>query len=202
MKLYPFNALLARMKYIARWGLMRSSRTESVSEHTADVAILAHTLCVIAQEYFPGEAVRPETVAVAALYHDADEIMTGDLPTPVKYKNERLLRAFKDLEAEASGTLCRLLPERAQPVMAGYITGEVLTAREKRLLKAADRLSALIKCIDEEQAGNREFAGAKAQQEAALRAMACPEADYFLQHMLPCYRWTLDELSADGPFEG
>ena len=177
MKLYPFNALLARMKYIARWGLMRSSRTESVSEHTADVAILAHTLCVIAQQYFPGEAVRPETVAVAALYHDADEIMTGDLPTPVKYKNERLLHAFKDLEAEASGTLCRLLPERAQPVMAGYITGEVLTAREKRLLKAADRLSALIKCIDEEQAGNREFAGAKAQQEAALRAMACSEAD-------------------------
>ena len=135
MDVYPFNALVARMKYISRWGLMRSSRTETLSEHTADAAILAHTLCLIARKEF-GRNVRPETVAVAALDH------------------------------------------------------------EKQLLKAADRLSAYIKCIEEERAGNREFSGAKAQQEAAIAAMQCPEADYFLAHMLPCYHWTLDELSA------
>lgn len=199
MKLYPFNALLARMKYIARWGLMRSSRTESVSEHTADTAILAHTLCLIAnQHYAPLHpvSVRPETVAVAALYHDAGEIMTGDLPTPVKYKNEPLLTAFKELERDAAQTLCTLLPPEFSGEMHGYLTGEHLTPDEKKLLKAADRLSALIKCIDEEQAGNREFSGAKKQQMQALRAMDCPEAEYFMKHMLPCYHWTLDELSA------
>ena len=161
MELYPFNALLARMKYIARWGLMRAARTESLSEHTADAAILAHTLCLVSQTIF-GTDVRPETVAVAALYHDASEILTGDMPTPVKYKSEK----------------------------------------ERQLLKAADRLSALIKCVEEENAGNREFAGARAQQTAALAAMECPEADYFMQHMLPCYDWTLDELSAGGPQPG
>ncbi len=201
MKFYPFNALLARMKYITRWGLMRSSRTESLSEHTADTAILAHTLCVISNACFPAadEPVRPETVAVAALYHDASEIMTGDLPTPVKYKNEPLLTAYRQLEADAAHTLCGLLPDEARPALEGYLTQDILTPRERRLLKAADRLSALIKCIDEEQSGNREFAGAKAQQERALREMDCPEADYFLRHMLPCYRWTLDELSAARP---
>ncbi|HJC71861.1 MAG TPA: 5'-deoxynucleotidase [Candidatus Ruthenibacterium merdavium] len=199
MKLYPFNALLARMKYIARWGLMRSSRTESVSEHTADTAILAHTLCLIANKHFAHlhtVPVRPETVAVAALYHDAGEIMTGDLPTPVKYKNEPLLTAFKELERDAAQTLCTLLPPEISGEMHGYLTGECLTPDEQKLLKAADRLSALIKCIDEEQAGSREFLGAKKQQSEALRAMQCPEAEYFMKHMLPCYRWTLDELSA------
>lgn len=195
MKLYPFNALLARMKYIARWGLMRSARTESLSEHTADTAILAHTLCVLSKTVF-ASAVRPETVAVAALYHDASEIMTGDMPTPVKYKTEPLRAAYKALEADAAHSLTGLLPAEIQSEMDGYLCGSMLTEKERQLLKAADRLSALIKCIDEEQAGNREFAGAKAQQEAALKAMDCPEAAYFLQHMLPCYRWTLDELSA------
>ena len=195
MKRYPFNALLARMKYIARWGLMRSSRTESLSEHTADTAILAHTLCVLSKTMFSSQA-RPETVAVAALYHDASEIMTGDMPTPVKYKTEPLRAAYKALEADAAHSLTGLLPAEMQSEMDGYLCGSMLTAKERQLLKAADRLSALIKCIDEEQAGNREFAGAKAQQEAALKAMDCPEADYFMAHMLPCYRWTLDELSA------
>lgn len=199
MKLYPFNALLSRMKYIARWGLMRSSRPESLSEHTAETAILAHTLCVIARRELgaPEGEVRPETVAVAALYHDASEIMTGDMPTPVKYKTEALRSAYKALEKNAAQSLATLLPGALQEEMAGYLCGTVLTDRERRLLKAADRLGALIKCIEEEQAGNREFAGAKAQQQAALREMHCPEADYFLAHMLPCYSWTLDELSAE-----
>ena len=117
MEMYPFNALLARMKYIARWGLMRAARTESLSEHTADAAILAHTLCLVSQTIF-GTDVRPETVAVAALYHDASEILTGDMPTPVKYKSEPLRAAYKAVEADAAHTLGALLPDAVRGVIA------------------------------------------------------------------------------------
>ncbi len=198
MELYPFSALLARMKYITRWGLMRSSRPESLSEHTAETAILAHTLGMISQSIF-GTSVRPETLAVAALYHDASEILTGDMPTPVKYKNETLRSAYKEVEAEAAHTLGALLPDALRDTMSGCLSGKALQKHEAVLLKAADRLSALIKCIEEANSGNREFEGARRQQLAALHAMHCPEADYFLEHMLPCYDWTLDELSAGKP---
>ena len=191
---YPFNALLGRMKYITRWSLMHSSRPESLSEHTCDTAILAHTLCLVAR-HITGTPVRPETVAVAALYHDANEILTGDLPTPVKYKNERLRSAYKALERESAEAMAKLLPEPLQAEAGGYLTGSLLTFEEKRLLKAADRLSALIKCMEEGQTGNREFASAEAQQRRAIQEMNCPEADYFMAHMLPCYTQNLDELT-------
>ena len=194
MKTYPFNALVSRMKYIRRWSLMHAARPETLSEHTAETAILAHTLCLIAREV-TGTPVRPETVAVAALYHDAPEIMTGDMPTPVKYKNERLRSAYKALEEESARQMAHLLPPALRPEMTGYLTGRCLSDGEKRILKAADRLSALIKCTEEVQAGNREFASALAQQKAAITAMHCPEADYFLEHMLPCYAQNLDELT-------
>lgn len=194
MKIYSFNALVSRMKYIRRWSLMHASRTESLSEHAADTAILAHTLCLIAQ-HITGTPVRPETVAVAALYHDAQEILTGDMPTPVKYKNERLRKAYKALEDESAAALLGYLPPQLREEMAGYVTGSLLTEEEARLLKAADRLSALIKCTEEVQAGNREFAAALTQQRAALKEMNCPEADYFIVHMLPCYAQPLDELT-------
>ncbi len=194
MKTYPFNALVSRMKYIRRWSLMHAARPETLSEHTADTAILAHTLCLIAKEV-TGTPVRPETVAVAALYHDAPEIMTGDMPTPVKYKNERLRTAYKALEEESARQMAQLLPPALRAEMAGYLTGLSHSEAEKRILKAADRLSALIKCTEEVQAGNREFSSALAQQKAALTAMHCPEADYFLEHMLPCYAQNLDELT-------
>ena len=194
MKIYSFNALVSRMKYIRRWGLMHASRTESLSEHAADTAILAHTLCLIAQ-HITGTPVRPETVAVAALYHDAQEILTGDMPTPVKYKNERLRKAYKALEDESAAALLGYLPPQLRGEMAGYVTGSLLTEEEARLLKAADRLSAMIKCTEEVQAGNREFAAALTQQRAALKEMNCPEADYFIVHMLPCYAQPLDELT-------
>lgn len=195
MKLFAFNALMSRMKYIHRWGLMRAARTESLSEHTAETAMLAHTLCLISRTLF-GTQVRGETVAVAALYHDASEILTGDMPTPVKYKSEPLRAAYKAVEADAARTLGSLLPGEVRGEMQPYLSAASLTEKERQLLKAADRLSAIIKCVEEEQSGNREFRGAYAQQTAALAAMACPEADYFLEHMLPCYRWTLDELTA------
>ena len=192
--LYPFNALLARMKYITRWSLMHSTRAESLSEHTCDTALLAHMLCLIARRY-TGTPCRPKTVAVAALYHDAPEIITGDMPTPVKYANAALRDAYKALEAESVRSMTGLLPEELGEEISPFISGELLTAEEKRLLKAADRLSALIKCMEEQRSGNHEFDAAFAQQKVALEAMHCPEADWFMAHCLPCYTQNLDELT-------
>ena len=196
MKTYPLSALLGRMKYITRWSLMRNGRPESLSEHTADTALLAHMLCLIAKKCTgTGAGLRPEAVATAALYHDAPEILTGDMPTPVKYKNDALRTAYKAVEAESARAMASLLPEELAAGTAQYLTGGVLNDAERKLLKAADRLSALIKCIEEGQSGNREFEAARAQQEAALHAMDCPEAEYFMEHMLPCYTQNLDELT-------
>lgn len=195
--LSAFNALLSRQKYIARWGLMRASRTETLSEHTADVCALAHMLCLLSVRRFGAKDVRPETVTVTALYHDASEILTGDMPTPVKYKTEPLRAAYKKLEKDAADSLAALTPPEVREDLHAYLCEQGLSNKERQLLKAADRLSALIKCMEEEQSGNREFAGAKAQQEVALHAMACPEAEYFMTHMLPCYTMTLDELSRE-----
>ena len=149
MKLYPFSALLARMKYITRWSLMHSTRPESLSEHTCDTALMAHILCLIARRY-TGTPCRPKTVAVAALYHDAPEIITGDMPTPVKYSSPGLRDAYKALEAESVASMTRLLPPELAEEVSPFISGSLLTAEEKRLLKAADRLSALVKCMEEQ----------------------------------------------------
>ena len=194
MKLYPFSALLARMKYITRWSLMHSTRPESLSEHTCDTALLAHTLCLIARRY-TGTPCRPKTVAVAALYHDAPEIITGDLPTPVKYHSATLRDAYKTMERESVASMTAMLPDELAEEVAPFLTGELLTAEETKLLKAADRLSALVKCLEEQRSGNHEFDAALAQQKAALEAMHCPEADWFMSHCLPCYTQNLDELT-------
>ena len=192
--LYPFSALLARMKYITRWSLMHSTRAESLSEHTCDTALLAHLLCLIAKHY-TGTPCRPEVVAVAALYHDAPEIITGDMPTPVKYHSPALRDAYKALETESVRSMAGLLPAELAAELTPCMDGSVLTAEEHRLLKAADRLSALIKCTEEQRSGNHEFDAALTQQRAALQAMQCPEADWFLEHCLPCYTQNLDELT-------
>lgn len=193
---YPFNALLARMKYITRWSLMRNGRPESLSEHTADTALLAHMLCLIAKKCTgTGAGLRPEVVATAALYHDAPEILTGDMPTPVKYKNDALRSAYKAVERESARVMASLLPEELRSETEAYLTGTVLNDAERKVLKAADRLSAIIKCIEESQGGNHEFEAAREQQMAALHALDCPEAEYFIQHMLPCYAQNLDELT-------
>ena len=192
--LYPFSALLARMKYITRWSLMHSTRAESLSEHTCDTALLAHLLCLIAKHY-TGTPCRPEVVAVAALYHDAPEIITGDMPTPVKYHSPALRDAYKALETESVRSMAALLPAELAAELTPCMDGSVLTAEEYRLLKAADRLSALIKCTEEQRSGNHEFDAALTQQRAALLAMHCPEADWFLEHCLPCYTQNLDELT-------
>lgn len=196
MKTYPLSALLGRMKYITRWSLMRNGRPESLSEHTADTALLAHMLCLIARKCTgTGAGLRPEAVATAALYHDAPEILTGDMPTPVKYKNDALRTAYKAVERESARVMASLLPPELRGEVECYLTGAVLNDAERKVLKAADRLSALIKCIEESQGGNREFEAAREQQLAAIHAMDCPEAEYFLEHMLPCYAQNLDELT-------
>jgi len=194
MKLFPFSALLARMKYIQRWSLMRTARPETLSEHTAETAQLAHLLCLLARARY-GAPVRPEAVAVAALYHDAAEILTGDMPTPVKYKSEGMLRAYRAIEAESLHTMRRMLPPDIQPALAPYLDDSGLNEEERRLLKAADRLSAIIKCTEECRTGNREFASALEQQMQALADMHCPAADDFVRTMLPCYEQNLDELT-------
>lgn len=196
METYPFSALLGRMKYITRWSLMRNGRAESLSEHTADTALIAHMLCLIAQNCTgTGAGIHPDTVATAALYHDGPEILTGDMPTPVKYKNDSLRTAYKAVEAQSARAIASLLPKELAATGEAYLTGAVLSDTERRLLKAADRLSALIKCMEECQSGNREFEAALAQQRQALADMHCPEADFFMQHMLPCYSQNLDELT-------
>ena len=197
MKLYPFSALLSRMRYINRWGLMRATRQENLAEHTAETAQLAHLLALIAARQFEAQ-VAPERVAVAALYHDAAEILTGDLPTPVKYSSALLKDAYKALEREAEQQLAALAPPKIRAPLAEAIGGGGLNERERRILKAADRLSALIKCIEERQSGNLEFASAEAAQREALAGMKLPEADYFIETMLPAYTRTLDELRAEG----
>ena len=151
-------------------------------------------LCLIARRY-TGTPCRPKTVAVAALYHDAPEIITGDMPTPVKYSSPTLRDAYKALETESVRCMTGLLPDELSEELSPFISGELLTAEEKRLLKAADRLSALIKCTEEQRSGNHEFDAALAQQKADLQAMHCPEADWFIEHCLPCYTQNLDELT-------
>lgn len=198
MKPYSFSALLSRMKYITRWGLMRSTRAETLAEHSAETAQLAHLLALLANRQF-GADVRPDAVTVAALYHDAAEILTGDLPTPVKYSGEELKNAYKALEQQASARICALAPKPVQAPLLEAMTASGLTAREKNILKAADKLSGLIKCMEERQSGNLEFESAARTQIEALKSLNLPEADWFMQQMLPAYRLTLDELTASAP---
>ena len=194
MKTYPFSALFSRMKYITRWSLMRSTRAESLSEHTADTAMLAHTLCLIGKSCTgTGAALRPEVVATAAVYHDAPEILTGDMPTPVKYKNDALRTAYKAVEHESARVMASLQPAELQAETQAWLTGSVLNDAERKILKAADRLSAIIKCIEEDRMGNREFEMALRAQEAKVEAIDLPEVAYFRKEFMPAYYLTLDE---------
>ena len=191
-----FYALLSRMKYILRWGLMRQSRPENLSEHTAETAVLAHALAVIGnrrlgRRYDEGQAV------LYALYHDCSEIITGDLPTPIKYENDSIRTAYKAVEQKAARRLGRLLPPDLREAYQPYLEGP--EGELARLVGAADKLSALIKCMEEEAAGNREFLRAKEASLASLAALGLPEAEIFLQECLPSYGLSLDELKEAPP---
>ena len=191
----PFCAIVSRMRYIERWALMRSSRPENLSEHTLDVAMIAHMLCVIGNVRY-GRALDADRAAVIALYHDASEIITGDMPTPVKYKNDELRGAYKDVEREAEEELLATLPDDLRP------TYEALFAPDGSedddylfaLVKAADKLSAYVKCIEERTAGNKEFLSAEVQTRRILEESGLPEVTYFLEHFIPAFEKNLDEL--------
>ena len=189
-----FYAYISRMRCVKRWALMRNTEEENIQEHSHMVAVLAHALALIRTRVY-GIPTDANAVAVAALYHDATEILTGDMPTPVKYKNDALRTAYKAVEHESARVMASLQPAELQAETQAWLTGSVLNDAERKILKAADRLSAIIKCIEEDRGGNREFEAARTQQMDALHAMNCPEAEYFIAHMLPCYEQNLDELT-------
>lgn len=190
--MFHFFAMLSRMKYIRRWGLMRNTREENLSEHSFETAILAHALVLIHNREFGGN-LNADRAATLALFHDAPEIITGDLPTPVKYYNRDVRDSYALVEDMAQQKLISLLPEEYRNVYAGIILAEAKDDPLYRFVKAADKLSALIKCLEEERSGNTEFRQAEKSTRAALEAMHLPEADYFIENYLPSYQLTLDE---------
>ncbi len=192
-----FFALLHRMRYINRWGLMRNAQTENLQEHTLDVAILAHALAIIRRQRFAeADTPDPAEVVLYALYHDVTEIITGDLPTPVKYYNNRLRADYGEIEEQAAECMLSFLPEDLQSEYRTYLQPDYRSLPAiKEIVKAADILSAYIKCQEEIQAGNHDFIDASKQIEAKLASLNLPEVDYFCRHALPAYGQTLDRLS-------
>lgn len=191
MEEYRFYALVSRMRYITRWGLMRNSFSENIQEHSHMVAVLAHGLALIRRDIL-GLPADPERCATAALFHDATEILTGDLPTPIKYYNPEIKSAYKQVERISGDRLLELLPEELRDSYAPLIHEDDPTVHD--IVKAADKLSAHIKCIEEVKAGNQEFESASEQTRAALMQMHLPELDWFLLHCLPSFGKNLDQL--------
>lgn len=188
-----FFALISRMKYINRWGLMRNSFTENIGEHSHMVAVLAHALAVIRRDVY-GTPCDVERAAALALYHDASEIMTGDLPTPIKYANSSITSAYKDIEREAAVKLIACLPDAMRGEYEGLLSPDKDDGLHE-LIKAADKLSALIKCIEERKTGNLEFSSAERQTRELLTKMELPEVSYFIENFLPAFELTLDEIN-------
>lgn len=187
-----FFALISRMRYIERWSLMRNSIHENVQEHSHMVAVLAHALGVIRRDIF-GVPCDPDACAAVALYHDASEILTGDLPTPIKYHDDEIMSAYRRVENLASAKLLAMLPEELRGAFEPILTGE--TERENHdIVKAADKLSAYIKCIEERKTGNNEFINAERQTLAALHTYNMPELEYFIANFIPAFEKTLDDL--------
>jgi 5'-deoxynucleotidase len=188
-----FFALISRMRYINRWGLMRNTFQENIQEHSHMVAVIAHCLAVIRNEIYGGH-VDADKAAVLALYHDAPEIFTGDLPTPVKYYNSEIRDAYRAVEAVSADKLLSMLPLELRDAYRPLLTEE--QDELHALVKAADKLSAYIKCIEEQKAGNTEFKQAADQTLALLSQNPLPEVQYFIQNFLPGFGLTLDELQA------
>ena len=186
-----FFAYIFRMRYIARWALMRNTRTENVEEHSYEVAVLAHALAVVGQEIFHKD-VNPDRVATAALFHDAPEIITGDLPTPIKYFNPAIKSAYDQVEAVAQDKLLGMLPAQLTEAYAPLVRVE--DPQVRRYIKAADKLAAWLKCLEERKAGNREFVQAEEETLHALKDMNMDEVTWFLEHMGEAFGLTLDEL--------
>ena len=187
-----FYALLGRMRYITRWGLMRNSFSENIQEHSHQVAVLAHALALIRRDILGLPGPDPDRCAVAALYHDASEILTGDLPTPIKYDNPDIKAAYKQLERVAGNKLLDMLPPALRSSYEHLVLEDDPEATP--IVKAADKLSAHIKCIEEQKTGNTEFDSAASQTWKAMKEMALPELDWFLDNCLAAFFCNLDQL--------
>ena len=196
MKKNSFFAMMGRMKYITRWGLMRNTLRESLSEHSFETAVIAHALAVIGKERY-GRAVDPGEIAAAALFHDAPEILTGDLPTPVKYHNPDIRRAYQAVEQNAAQQLLGTLPDDLRPTYTALFAFEADRPEFYRYIKAADKISAYLKCVEERKSGSREFLRAEAQLLAALREMGMPEADDYMAQFAIEFEHTLDALQQE-----
>lgn len=189
-----FYAMISRMKYIERWALMRNSITENICEHSLEVSILAHALAIISNKRL-GKQLNAEKAALIGIYHDATEIITGDMPTPIKYFNESIQGAFKAVEHAAAERLLMMLPEDIRRSYETLFFPETEDAYLWKLVKGADKLSALIKCMEERKAGNSEFISAEKSLRNILEAMKLEEITIFMNEFLPSYDKTLDELN-------
>jgi len=199
-KEFSFYAMLDRMQYINRWGLMRNNRIENLKEHSMDVAIVAHALAAIRNCICLGDRqkVDPLYVMGIAILHDASEIITGDLPTPIKYRNPEITQAYKKVEGQATDTLLSLLPEAMHAEYRELFCpdrSDPIKDEAYHLVKAADRICAYSKCITEENSGNHEFSSAKMTILASIEKLDYPEVAYFMEHFMPAYGMTLDEIS-------
>ena len=187
-----FYALLGRMRYITRWGLMRNTFSENIQEHSHQVAVLAHALALIRREILKLDGPDPDKCAVAALYHDASEILTGDLPTPINYYNPEIKTAYKQVERVAGERLLMMLPEALRDSYRAYVLED--DAEITPIVKTADKLSAYIKCVEEQKAGNTEFDSAARATMDSMKAMDLPELDWFIENCLPAFALNLDQL--------
>jgi len=186
-------AYFSRMKFIQRWGLMHNTYPENVQEHSLRVAQVAHALALIRNRLFEGE-VDAHRVAVLALYHDVSEVLTGDLPSPIKYFNPEIKIAYKEIEARAAKTLLSMVPTELVDDYREILLGEDTEGETREILRAADKLCAYMKCLEESAAGNREFSEAEKALRRTVEEIELPEVDYFLDTFVPSFRLTLDEL--------
>ena len=187
-----FYALMGRMRYITRWGLMRNTFSENIQEHSHQVAVLAHALALIRRDILQLPGPDPDKCAVAALYHDTSEILTGDLPTPIKYYNPEIKAAYKQVERVAGEHLLGMLPEQLRACYAPLVLEDDPDVTPT--VKAADKLSAYIKCVEEQKAGNTEFDSAAQQSMEALKALDMPEMTWFIDNCLEAFTLNLDQL--------
>lgn len=189
---YDFYAFMDRMKYIKRWSLMRSVRDENIMEHSQQVAMLAHALALINNKIYGG-TVNAEKCVLMAVYHECGEVMTGDLPTPIKYFNNSIHGAYKELEDKACDKLLSTLPDELSSALSEFVKPDADSA-EYKIVKAADRLAAYIKCLEERRCGNSEFLKAEKSIEKDLKNRKMREVEYFMENFIPAYTLTLDEL--------
>ncbi len=192
---HHFFAYVSRLRYIRRWGLMRSVMPENDAEHSLQVAMIAHAIAIIGRDVY-GRQVEPEHVLALGVYHDVSEVITGDMPTPVKYQTDELRKSYKDVERMANERLLSMLPEALRPAYEPYLSTP--KDYDRQILKAADSISAYLKCQEEKRAGNREFDAAGESIKAGLDQIDLPEVQDFIREFIPSFELSLDELNQPG----